>query len=221
MPPKSTRSGKGVSTVSTNTNPINSVEPDPSDDYSKMSSSELINSIMARNSDPIISKMLLALSDKIQAECFDMIEAEKRGRSIVLAGLDEAPSDLSPNLRLRDLENKVENVMSALQVECRPSEVYRMGKFDPARPRLVKIVFPSKYYWSLALANARLLKPAGFPDLFIRRSMTEPERKKDYELRQLAKERNRLKGFKEWVVFRGELRRVAELNDGRVRGNSQ
>ncbi|KIH65396.1 hypothetical protein ANCDUO_04283 [Ancylostoma duodenale] len=66
-----------------------------------------------------------------------MIETEKRGRSIVLAGVDEAPSDLTPYMRLKDLKSKVENVMSALRVDCRPSEVYRMGKIDPNRPRLM------------------------------------------------------------------------------------
>ncbi|RCN42638.1 hypothetical protein ANCCAN_11389 [Ancylostoma caninum] len=170
------------------------------DGYSKLTSAELI---MARNSDPVINKMLLALSEKAKVECLAMIEYEKRGRSIVLDGMEEAPADVSPSMRMKNLETKVENVLSALQMECRPSELYRMGKFDPKRPRLVKIVFSSKLYWSLGLTNARLLKLAGYPDLFIRRSMTEIESQKDYELHQLATERNRERCFKEWVVYRG------------------
>lgn len=54
------------------------------------------------------------MNDKIYVECFEMIETEKRGRSIVLAGLDEAPPDLSPNLCLKDLDAKIENVTDAL-----------------------------------------------------------------------------------------------------------
>ncbi|EYB81471.1 hypothetical protein Y032_0383g386 [Ancylostoma ceylanicum] len=191
------------------------------EDYNQLTSAQLISAIMARNSDPIINDMLLALSEKVKVECLSMIETEKRGRSIVLAGLEEAPVDVGPSMRMKDLETKVEGVLSALQIECRPSELYRMGKFDPNRPRLVKIVFPSKHYWSLALANARLLKPAGYPDLFIRRSMTESERQKDYEMRKLAREKNKERGFKEWVVYRGELRRIAELNKVYRPPNSQ
>lgn len=99
-----------------------------------------------------------------------MIEAEKRGRSTVLAGFAEALMDLSPKLSLKHLEDKVDNLIVALQVECRPSEAYRMGKFDPVRTRLVEIVFPSKYYWCVALANARLLRSTGLPDLFVWKS---------------------------------------------------
>lgn len=61
----------------------------------------------------------------------------------------------------------------------------------------------------------------GYLDLFITKSMTESERMKDYELRQMAKERNREKVFKEWVVYRGEVRRAAELSKSRVLENSQ
>ncbi|KIH56572.1 hypothetical protein ANCDUO_13247, partial [Ancylostoma duodenale] len=99
------------------------------DDFCKMSSSGIISAVMARITDPIANKMLQTLRCRIHVECMDMIEKEKRGQSIVLAGLGEAP-DLSPSLRLKDLENKVENIMSVLQVECRPSEIHRMGRFD-------------------------------------------------------------------------------------------
>ncbi|EYC13613.1 hypothetical protein Y032_0043g815 [Ancylostoma ceylanicum] len=98
------------------------------EDYNQLTSAQLISAIMARNSDPIINDMLLALSEKVKVECLSMIETEKRGRSIVLAGLEEAPVDVGPSMRMKDSETKVEGVLSALQIECRPSELYRMGK---------------------------------------------------------------------------------------------
>lgn len=41
--------------------------------------------------------------------------------------------------------------------------------------------------------------------------MTVEERQREFELRQMARERNRLHGAKEWVVYRGQLARVSEM----------
>ncbi|VDL75969.1 unnamed protein product [Nippostrongylus brasiliensis] len=106
--------------------------------------------------------------------------------------------------------------MDVLEVECTPVEVYRMGELDPTRSRLVKVVLPSSTHWRIALANAHRLRSANFRDIFIRKSMTVEERRKQYELRKEAKERTKGKSEKEWVVYKGELRRVSEL---RTSGN--
>lgn len=106
--------------------------------------------------------MRLALNNKIQVECFEVVnEAEKRSVSIIIADPGKASADTSPNLRIKDLENKIENVMKALRVECYPPELHCLGKSDPTRPRRVKLVFSSHYYWCLTSANTRLLKFAG------------------------------------------------------------
>uniref|UniRef100_A0A7I4Z3B6 DUF218 domain-containing protein n=1 Tax=Haemonchus contortus TaxID=6289 RepID=A0A7I4Z3B6_HAECO len=121
--------------------------------------------------------MLIALSKKIPMEFADLIEGDKRSRSIVISGLEEGQDGLRPSARHRDLEDKVANVLDAVDVECRPIEIYRMGKPNSKLPRLVKVVLPSRAHWRRALANARLLRDAGLPKVFMRRSMTEDERK--------------------------------------------
>ncbi|KAK6044465.1 hypothetical protein COOONC_18031 [Cooperia oncophora] len=56
------------------------------EDFDKLSVSELLSSIIETNKDPIIGKMLMALSDKISNSFSDYFEREKRSRSIVIAG---------------------------------------------------------------------------------------------------------------------------------------
>lgn len=78
-------------------------------------------------------------------------------------------------------------------------------KLDPERSRLVKVVLPTTSHWGIALANARpLRRNRGFENVFIRRSMTAEERKQDYELRKLTRERNSGKvmgmGSVSWAV---------------------
>ncbi|KAK5969739.1 hypothetical protein GCK32_011043 [Trichostrongylus colubriformis] len=48
-------------------------------------------------------------------------------------------------------------------------------------------------------------------ELFVRRSMTEDERKREYELRKEAEERNKGKDVREWVVYQGQLKHTSEL----------
>ncbi|XGW10718.1 hypothetical protein V3C99_012323 [Haemonchus contortus] len=169
---------------------------------------ELIKNIIELNQDPVIGNMLIALSEKIPMEFSEFIESDKRSRSIVISGLDEMQGAPTASTRRRDLEEKVSTVLNALDVECRPTEVYRMGRPDPERPRLVKVVLPTRTHWRRALANARLLRGAGLSNVYIRRSMTEDERKHESELRQQARERNKGKAIREWVVFQGQLKHV-------------
>uniref|UniRef100_A0A7I4XYW4 Uncharacterized protein n=1 Tax=Haemonchus contortus TaxID=6289 RepID=A0A7I4XYW4_HAECO len=188
-------------------------------EYAGLSASQLIKAVLERNTDPEIEKMLLVLADKVPKEMSELLEAEKRSRSIVLSGLEEAPPHSLPSEKQRDLESKVFDILDVLNVECRPVEVYRMGKEVSSRPRLVKVLLPSRFHWRTALANARNLKTNGFANIFVRRSMTHEERKQEYELRQQARERNRGKTVREWVVYKGELRRVSELSQ-RPSGNA-
>ncbi|KAK6744048.1 hypothetical protein RB195_011006 [Necator americanus] len=78
--------------------------------------------------------MVLALKTKItqevQQEVADGVEAEKKGHSIVITGLAELGASKSLMERKRDLEEKVANVLDALEVDCRPEVAYRLGKFN-------------------------------------------------------------------------------------------
>ncbi|XGW02668.1 hypothetical protein V3C99_014589 [Haemonchus contortus] len=167
-----------------------------------------------------MEKMIVALSEKIPCESREYVEAEKRARSLVVSGLEEAPAHLKPSERQKQLEGKVADLFDALQVECRPVEVYRMGKPDSARPRLVKIVLPSRAYWRTALKNAKNLRASGFHNVFVRKSLTAEERKREFDLRQLANERNKGKPYREWVIYKGELKHISDLPQSQTQGNA-
>lgn len=81
-----------------------------------------------------------------------------------------------------------------------------MGKPDPSGQRLLKIVLPTTSHWREALANTHLLrKVSDFKGVYIRRSMAANERKRDCEMRQMAKNKNTSMGRREWCVYSNEL----------------
>ncbi|EYC18938.1 hypothetical protein Y032_0026g1465 [Ancylostoma ceylanicum] len=187
---------------------------------SNMSTDALFRLVIQLNKDPTVEKLLMTLSERFSRGSFsDYLESDLRSRSIVISGVAEAAGDLLPSERQADVEQKLSNILDIVKVECRPDKVLRMGTANPSKPRSIKVVLPSRRCWRTALKNARLLRSAGFPQVFIRRSMTVEERKKDFELRQEARARNLGKPAKEWVVFRGELKHVSELHHNNMAGN--
>ncbi|VDL82854.1 unnamed protein product [Nippostrongylus brasiliensis] len=190
------------------------------DDISRMSVNELLKAMLDRNSDPIMEKLIYGVISRMPQELADVMEADKRSRSLVISGLEESKSDLAPSVKQQQLENQVTRVLDGLGVECRPVEVYRMGKPTDSRPRLVKLLLPSRSHWKTALSNSyRLRSNPNFSNVFIRKSLTEAERKKEYELRQECRARNKQQNRKVWVVYHGELRRIDELPNSRSSGN--
>ncbi|KAL6738843.1 hypothetical protein Aduo_012345 [Ancylostoma duodenale] len=158
------------------------------------------------------SRSLSAIQAKIPIAVKEQAEAEVRGQTIVVSGLEKADSNLLPSEHQADVERKVTQVLDVMKVQCRPSDVFRIGRLNSSRPLLVKVVLPSSFHWRQALANARLLRVSCFQNVFVRRSMTIEERKREFDLRQQARELNQGKHDREWVVFRGELRKVSELS---------
>ncbi|KAK5984375.1 hypothetical protein GCK32_022840 [Trichostrongylus colubriformis] len=76
-----------------------SVTPSVDVDYATLSATQLIKAVLERNSDPLIEKMQLVLAGKISKDVSEFLEADKRSRSIVISGIDDAPSHLLPSER--------------------------------------------------------------------------------------------------------------------------
>ncbi|EYC04637.1 hypothetical protein Y032_0086g1901 [Ancylostoma ceylanicum] len=181
--------------------------------------SEIIDSILEIASDPRIERLALALKTRLPQGVADAVEAEKRGRSIVISGIPECGLDQPLSVRQKDLEQKVVSILDTMKVDCVPEVTYRLGKFENSKPRLVKVVLPSKTHWTTALRNARLLRRSEFSNVFVRMSMTKAERARDYDLRQQARERNRGKAVREWFVYKGELKHMSDLPRNSNQGN--
>ncbi|EYB82533.1 hypothetical protein Y032_0357g3372 [Ancylostoma ceylanicum] len=154
MPSKNTRSKKAVDSGSHNLSTISrSVDAGSQtveSDFTDMSNEGIIRLLMERNSDPVSVRLLTILADRIPKSAMEDPELEKRSRSVVISGLDEAEGDV----RFQDRQTNLENRRTAL-------------------------------------AKARLFRSSGFSDVYVRKRMTAEERKRDYELRQQARERNR------------------------------
>lgn len=189
------------------------------EEIAKMSVSDIMNAIVDRNKDPVVAKFIEGLIAKLQLELVEAVDAEKRGRSLILSGLPESALDMPPSAKQSELECKVSEILDHIGVECRPVEIYRMGKLNDTYPRLVKLVLPSKSHWSTALSNAYRLRSSCFKNIFIRKSLTPDERKKEFDLRQECRRRNRDLKKRIWVVYRGEIRRSEDLPKSRSSGN--
>ncbi|KAL6738536.1 hypothetical protein Aduo_012076 [Ancylostoma duodenale] len=134
---------------------------------------------------PLLEKLVSLLTP----DPHDIVEADKRSRSIIISGVPEGDTNSSPSCRQLATEKHVTNILDALDIEARPAEVYRLGKPGGGRPRLIKCVFSSRKFYFEALSKARLLRGIPtFRDVFIRKSMTFSEREKDKQLRAQARE---------------------------------
>ncbi|KAK6030743.1 hypothetical protein OSTOST_03114, partial [Ostertagia ostertagi] len=103
----------------------------------------------------------------------EIVEADKRQRSVILYGVPEPEESLSASLRQEHTESYIRGILDTLDVETRPVEIHRMGKKVEGKPRLVK------------------------------KSMTREEREKETDLRKQARERNQneCNGERIYVVY--------------------
>ncbi|EYB87365.1 hypothetical protein Y032_0264g615 [Ancylostoma ceylanicum] len=152
-----------------------------------------------------------ALQTAITASCGNC-EQYLRQRSIVIHGVPELPKTSLPSIRQADVENKVSEILDTLGVEARPWAVFRMGRRDDNKPRLTKVILPSRSQYFTVLGRARLLRDmAEFKHIYVRASLTEAERRRDFDLRMQARERNQALGRKEFVVYRGEIVKISDI----------
>lgn len=134
----------------------------------------------------------------------------------MVSGLPELPENTVPSERQNDTEGKIIQILDMIGVERRPVEVYRIGKHSTSKYLLVKVVFPSKHNWLPALSNSRLLRNSKFASVYIRKSMTEEECSRDYELRKKARDKNQGLMTREWVVQNGEVKQISQISNKRM-----
>ncbi|EYC37229.1 hypothetical protein Y032_0651g1151 [Ancylostoma ceylanicum] len=133
-------------------------------------------------------------------------------RSIVIQGIPELPLSTIPSVRQADVEAKVTEVLDALGVEARPWAVFRMGRWSETKPRLTKVILPARSQYLAILGRAKSLRDTSkYKHIFIRASLTEEERRKEYDLRKEAREKNQSLGHKEYVVYRGQVVKISDI----------
>ncbi|EYC23258.1 hypothetical protein Y032_0015g2556 [Ancylostoma ceylanicum] len=133
-------------------------------------------------------------------------------RSIIIHDIPELPTNTLPSERQSYVEARVSETFDVLGVEAKPLAVFRMGRPSEARPRLAKVILPSRSQYFAILGRVKSLSQTnGYNHLFIRASLTEAERKREFDLRKEALDRNQSSGRKEYVVYRGVVVKVSEI----------
>ncbi|KIH49979.1 hypothetical protein ANCDUO_19945 [Ancylostoma duodenale] len=171
-----------------------------------------INQILAKKAPECIQLVndLISMVSSVSS-----VSEEKRKRSAVVYGVEEADRSLPAVERQKFTEKKVEGILNALDIETRPVEVFRMGKPQEGKPRLIKIVFSSRSFFFDALRNAqRLRNNSLYSGIYLRRSMTADERDKDRALRAEARELNTKEGGgrKIYVVYKQKIVKASEIS---------
>ncbi|KAL6743105.1 hypothetical protein Aduo_016185 [Ancylostoma duodenale] len=159
---------------------------------------------------PLLNQLITALRPNPK----DIVESEKRSRSIVISGMPEAGIELTASQRQAHTELSVIKMLDALDIEAKPVEIYRMGTLTDGRARLIKCVFPSQTHFFGAMKKARLLRQLpDFERVYIRRSTTQSERELDRELRRQARELNDKEhaGEKVYAVYRKKVVKVRDI----------
>ncbi|EYC07556.1 hypothetical protein Y032_0069g282 [Ancylostoma ceylanicum] len=66
------------------------------------------------NADPVMEELIHELQARLPYLMADEVEAEKRARSIVIAGVTESSSEIPSSRRQVDLEDKVAGILDVL-----------------------------------------------------------------------------------------------------------
>ncbi|KAL6731782.1 hypothetical protein Aduo_002611 [Ancylostoma duodenale] len=125
-------------------------------------------------------------SDNVKISEF--LEEKERLRSVVISNIPESSDPYAVNLGTYD-GDCLRKIFNHLSIECSPLAYYRMGRPSPGRPRLMKVVFPSRYYRDKILRNAPRMKYFPAPGVYIRPSLTRAERE------SLRNQRLKSRGF--------------------------
>lgn len=116
---------------------------------------------------------------------------------VVIMGVNEQTSLPARERRSAD-EETVLTILDTLEVDAVPLNVYRMGTYDEARWRPIKVAFDNPHDVVQLLRRCRLLKTAGgpFEKVYVRPSHSHELRVKLREAREVDKTA---------VIYRGEV----------------
>lgn len=119
------------------------------------------------------------------------IEEDRRLRSCVIERLAESTHQL-PSKRVQYDREAVTALLDTLGIETSGLVHFRMGRITNGRPRLLKLMLPTRSMQQLILQRASKLRfDSRFNGVFIRPSLTQAQRTKEYQLREQKRQLNR------------------------------
>ncbi|KIH57287.1 hypothetical protein ANCDUO_12522 [Ancylostoma duodenale] len=138
-----------ASSSATKPSTINICPPQPSESTGESVVSQL-QALLAEKAPeglPLLDQLLKILKPDPR----ELVEAEKRSRSIVLSGVPEAVSGTPAVERQEHTERAVMDILGVLEIETHPVEVYRMRKIVEGTPRLIICVLSASRAYFEAL----------------------------------------------------------------------
>jgi len=120
-------------------------------------------------------------------------EEMEHGRSVIIVGLPEAQADSNRDKWAHDYLH-VSNIVKLLDIEAQPISVYRLGKAEHRKQRMLKVVFPSSAYSAMVVRKTRaaLKKNPLYGGVFIRPSINAAERQHQFEMREECRRLNNI-----------------------------
>ncbi|VDO87008.1 unnamed protein product [Haemonchus placei] len=112
-----------------------------------------------------------------KADLSHLIEEKERLRSVVISNMLELSHPSAVSRGIRD-GNYLRNVLDFLSIECGPQAFYHLWRPMDGGARLMKVVFPCRFYRDLILKNAPRMRFSNKLGIFIRPSLTKAERAK-------------------------------------------
>lgn len=105
----------------------------------------------------------------------DCSDRKEMLRSVVISGIAEYKGPSSTARVAHDFDC-VKKIFEFLSIDCYPDNAFRMGKPNPAYPRLLKVVLPSTFFRNYMLRKAHKMKHFPISGIYIRPSLPKQER---------------------------------------------
>ena len=130
----------------------------------------------------------------------DELNSVRREHSIVLSNVEECPSPRPIDRVQRDKETVLE-ILNECQLDIgAPTTIFRMGRAERNRPRLIKVELPSTAAVRQVLRNASKLKGSVFKHVRVRQSMTPEQIRERSELIEQCKQKRKDTGL-DFIIY--------------------
>ena len=138
---------------------------------------------------------------------FNEIEEYNRQHEVVVSGLPEDRNE-SCSIRAQNDKSTINKLLDLLEIEATPVTVYRMGKMDTNRPRLVKVRMPTRRMameMRNAAAKGKIRTSENFKGVKIRESMSRADLDLRRTMMNQCKAMNEKEPEKKYVIYANQI----------------
>lgn len=147
---------------------------------------------------------------KTQTTVIDELNEVRRAHCLVLSNVEES-TEARPIDRVQKDKETVLNILSECQLDIgAPTNIFRMGRSDLGRRRLIKVELPSTAAVGQVLRNANKLMNGRYKHVRIRRSMTAEQIRARSDLIEECKRKRNETGF-DFIIYANVIMKREEV----------